>query len=269
MLEKLSKNDADKYQSFWNEFGQVLKEGQAEDYNNREQIAKLLRFASTHTDTAVQNVGLADYVERMKEGQDKIYYITADSFNAAKNSAHLEIFRKKGIEVVLMYDRIDEWLVSHLDEFDGKKLVSVTKGDLDLGDLEDEESKKHQEEAQQELAGFIERVKTSLGDAVLEVRLTHRLTDTPACVVADEHGMSSQLIKLMQAAGQPVPEQKFILELNPDHALVKKVADVQDEALFGEWSHLLLDQATLSERGSLDDPSAFIKRINELLMKSA
>jgi len=268
MLEKLAKSDTDKYQTFWNEFGQVLKEGPAEDYSNREQIAKLLRFASTHSDSSAQNVGLADYVERMKEGQDKIYFITADSFNAARNSAHLEIFRKKGIEVVLMYDRIDEWLVSHLSEFDGKPLVSVTKGDLDLGDLEDEETKKHQEEAQQELAGFIERVKTSLGEAVQEVRLTHRLTDTPACVVADEHGMSSQLMKLMQAAGQPVPEQKFILELNPDHALVKKVADIQDDALFGEWSQLLLEQATLSERGSLDDPSAFIKRINELLMKS-
>ncbi|MCE2573176.1 molecular chaperone HtpG [Motilimonas eburnea] len=266
MLDKLAK-DEEKYQGFWNEFGQVLKEGPAEDFSNKEKIAKLLRFASTHTDEATQNVSFDAYVERMKEGQEKIYYITADSFNAAKNSPHLEIFRKKGIEVFLMYDRIDEWLLSHLSEFDGKQLVSITKGDLDLGDLEDAESKEQKEKQESEFASFLERAKTALGDQVAEVKLTHRLTDTPSCIVAGAHDMSTQMIKLMQSVGQTVPEQKPVFELNPDHSMVKHVADIQDEDTFTQWLNLLLDQAVLSEKGSLDDPSQFVRRINELLMK--
>ncbi|MCE0558983.1 molecular chaperone HtpG [Motilimonas sp. E26] len=266
MLDKLAK-DEEKYQPFWKEFGQVLKEGPAEDFANKEKVAKLLRFASTHTDEAVQNVSFDAYIERMKEGQEKIYYITADSFNAAKNSAHLEIFRKKGIEVFLMYDRIDEWLLSHLNEFAGKQLVSVTKGDLDLGDLEDAEAKEQKEKQETEFASFLERAKTALGDKVAEVRLTHRLTDTPSCIVAGAQDMSTQMIKLMQSVGQTVPEQKPVFELNPDHAMVKHVADLQDEESFAQWLNLLLEQAVLSEKGSLDDPSEFVSRINTLLMK--
>ncbi|MDX1300487.1 MAG: molecular chaperone HtpG, partial [Pseudomonas sp.] len=204
MLEQMAKNDADKYQGFWKEFGNVLKEGPAEDYANREQIAGLLRFASTHNDSDAQTVSLDDYIARMKEGQDKIYYITADSYAAASHSPHLEIFRKKGIEVLLMWERVDEWLMNHLSDFKDKQFVSVTKGELDLGELDDEETKKAQEEAKEALAPLLERVKTALGEEVKEVRLTHRLTSTPSCVVADEHDMSTQMIKLMRSAGQPV-----------------------------------------------------------------
>ncbi|WP_026959968.1 molecular chaperone HtpG [Aliagarivorans taiwanensis] len=265
MLERMAKNDAEKYQNFWNEFGQVLKEGPAEDFANKEQIAKLLRFASTQGEGADQTVALADYIERMKEGQDKIYYVTADSHAAAANSAHLEIFNKKGIEVLLLSDRIDEWLLSHLNEFDGKSLVSITKGDLDLGELDDEESKQQKEQAETEYASFVERAKESLGDKVKDVRLTHRLTDTPSCIVVDEHDMTTQMQKLMEAVGQQIPEQKYIFELNPQHPLVKKVADEQDDGAFSEWLELLFEQACLSERGSLENPADFIKRINRLL----
>ena len=268
MLAKLAKDDAEKYAKFWSEFGNVLKEGPAEDYANREEIAKLLRFASTAGEGEAQTVSLEDYVGRMKEGQQKIYYITADSYAAAKNSPHLEIFRKKGVEVLLMWERVDEWLMSHLTEFDGKQLVSVTRGELDLGDLEDEASKQAQEEAEKANAGLVERVKQSLGDAVKEVRVTHRLTDSPSCIVTDAHGMSTQMIKLMRAAGQPVPEQKYILELNPDHALVKKLDTIQDEALFGEWVTLLHEQAQLAEQGGLNDPASFVSRINRLLLQA-
>lgn len=247
MLEKMAKNDAEKYQSFWNEFGNVLKEGPAEDFSNREKIAGLLRFSSTHADSDAQTVSLADYIERMKEGQDKIYYVTADSLQAAKSSPHLEIFRKKGIEVLLMGERIDEWLTSHLTEFSEKQFVSIAKANLDLGDLEDEESKKAKEEAEKEVEGLLERAKTALGDKVGEVKFTHRLTDSPACIVADDNGMTTQMMKLMQAAGQTVPDVKYHLELNPEHALVKMLADTQDEALFNEWVGVLFDQAALSE----------------------
>lgn len=266
MLEKMAKDDSEKYQGFWKEFGNVLKEGPAEDFANREQIAGLLRFASTHNDSDAQTVALADYVARMPEGQDKIYYITADSFAAASHSPHLEIFRKKGIEVLLMWERVDEWLMSHLNEFDGKQLVSVTKGELDLGELDDEETKQAQEEAKAALAPLLERVQTALGDEVKEVRLTHRLTNTPSCVVAGEHDMSTQMIKLMQSAGQPVPEQKYILELNPEHVLVKKLETLEEEAQFKEWSQLLLEQAQLAEQGGLKDPAAFVARVNRLLL---
>lgn len=264
MLEKLAKDDAEKYQTFWKEFGLVLKEGPAEDRANQEAIAKLLRFASTHNDSAEQNVSLEAYVSRMVEGQEKIYYITADSYAAAKSSPHLELFRKKGIEVLLLSDRIDEWMMSYLTEFDGKAFQSVSKADESLSKLADEESEE-QKEAEKALEPFVDRVKTLLGDRVKEVRLTHRLTDTPAIVTTDANEMSTQMAKLFAAAGQAVPEVKYIFEINPDHQLVKRVADTQDDARFGEWVELLLDQALLAERGTLDDPNQFIRRMNQLL----
>ncbi|MBE1299156.1 MAG: molecular chaperone HtpG [Alteromonadaceae bacterium] len=269
MLDKVAKNDAEKYQSFWNEFGNVIKEGPAEDQANKEKIAKLLRFASTNEDSSVQNVSLEDYIGRMKEGQDKIYYVTADSYQAAKNSPHLEIFKKKGIEVLLMSDRIDEWLMSHLTDYSEKQFQSITRGALDLGDLEDEESKKAQEEAEKQVEGLTDRVKTALGEKVKDVKFTHRLTDSPACVVADEFGMTTQMAKLMEAAGQAVPEMKYNLELNPEHALVKLMADVQDEEQFGKWSQVLFDQASLTEQGNLKDPASFVNQLNSLLLDLA
>ena len=264
MLEKLAKDDAEKYLQFWKEFGLVLKEGPAEDFANKETVAKLLRFASTHNDSSEQIVSLEDYISRMKEGQKAIYYITADSYVAAKNSPHLELFNKKGIEVLLLSDRIDEWMLSYLTEFDGKPLQSITKADLDLGDLADKESEtqKQQDEA---FGSFIERVKNLLGERVKTVRLTHNLTDTPAVVSTDNDQMTTQMAKLFAAAGQPVPEVKYTFELNPEHHLVKKVADIADEAEFADWVELLLEQAMLAERGSLENPAAFIKRINKLL----
>ncbi|HHE9970295.1 TPA: molecular chaperone HtpG [Haemophilus influenzae] len=264
MLEKLAKDDAEKYLQFWKEFGLVLKEGPAEDFANKETVAKLLRFASTHNDGREQTVSLEDYISRMKEGQKAIYYITADSYVAAKNSPHLELFNKKGIEVLLLSDRIDEWMLSYLTEFDGKQLQSITKADLDLGDLADKESEtqKQQDEA---FGSFIERVKNLLGERVKTVRLTHNLTDTPAVVSTDNDQMTTQMAKLFAAAGQPVPEVKYTFELNPEHHLVKKVADIADETEFADWVELLLEQAMLAERGSLENPAAFIKRINKLL----
>lgn len=264
MLDKLAKDDAEKYQTFWQQFGLVLKEGPAEDPSNREAIAKLLRFASTHSDSSAQTVSLEDYVSRMVEGQDKIYYITADSYAAAKSSPHLELFRKKGIEVLLLSDRIDEWMMSYLTEFDGKSFQSVSKADEALDKLADEESEA-QKEAQKALEPLVERVKTLLGDRVKDVRFTHRLTDTPAIVVTDADEMSTQMAKLFAAAGQPAPEVKYIFELNPEHALIKRAADESDDAAFGEWVELLLDQALLAERGTLDDPNQFIRRMNKLL----
>lgn len=265
MLEKLAKEDAEKYQQFWKEFGLVLKEGPAEDFANKETIAKLLRFASTHNDSSEQTVSLEDYVARMKEGQKAIYYITADSYVAAKNSPHLELFNKKGIEVLLLSDRIDEWMLSYLTEFDGKALQTITKADLDLGDLADKEENEAQKEQDKAFDSFIERVKTLLGERVKEVRLTHRLTDTPAVVSTGNDQMTTQMAKLFAAAGQPVPEVKYTFELNPEHHLVKKVADIADEAAFADWVELLLEQAMLAERGSLENPAAFIKRVNKLL----
>lgn len=264
MLEKLAKDDAEKYLQFWKEFGLVLKEGPAEDFANKETVAKLLRFASTHNNSSEQTVSLEDYISRMKEGQKAIYYITADSYVAAKNSPHLELFNKKGIEVLLLSDRIDEWMLSYLTEFDGKQLQSITKADLDLGDLADKESEtqKQQDEA---FGSFIERVKNLLGERVKTVRLTHNLTDTPAVVSTDNDQMTTQMAKLFAAAGQPVPEVKYTFELNPEHHLVKKVADIADEIEFADWVELLLEQAMLAERGSLENPAAFIKRINKLL----
>ncbi len=264
-LEKLAKDDAEKYQTFWKQFGLVLKEGPAEDHANQEPIAKLLRFASTHTDSSEQTVSLEDYVARMKEGQEKIYYITADSYAAAKSSPHLELLRKKGIEVLLLSDRIDEWMMSYLTEFDGKKFQSIAKADESLDKLADEVDEQTKE-AEKALEPFVERVKTLLGDRVKAVRFTHRLTDTPAIVTTDNDEMSTQMAKLFAAAGQAVPEVKYIFELNPEHVLVKRTADTQDEERFKEWVELLFDQALLAERGTLEDPNLFIRRMNQLLV---
>ncbi|GAB1042096.1 MAG: molecular chaperone HtpG [Shewanella algae] len=266
MLEKLAKDDSDKYQQFWAEFGQVLKEGPAEDWSNRERVAGLLRFASTHNDSAAQTVSLDDYIGRMKEGQSKIYYIVADSYEAAAHSPHLELLRKKGIEVLLMSDRIDEWLINHLTEYKEKALHSVTRGELDLGELEDENEKAEQEKLAAESESLLKRIKEALADKVKDVRVTTRLTDTPACVVAGEGEMSSQMIKLMQAAGQQVPEVKPTFELNPTHPLVARLNEEADESRFNDWSNLLLQQAMLSEKGSLADPSEFIRLMNQMLL---
>ncbi|REL26490.1 molecular chaperone HtpG [Thalassotalea euphylliae] len=269
MLEKLGKKDQEQYQSFWNEFGQVLKEGPAEDMANKEQIGKLLRFASTNEDSSVQNVSLPDYVERMKEGQDKIYYVVADSFAAAKNSPHLEVFRKKGIEVLLLSDRIDEWLVSHLTEFDGKQLQSVARGGVDLSGMEDEESKEAQEKLEQEFDSVAKRMKEALGDKVQDVKISNRLTDSPAVIVTAEDDMSIQMQKLMASVGQEVPETQPIFEINAEHELVKHVADEQDDDKFNQWVEVLFEQATLAERGSLSDPASFVAKLNKLMMSLA
>lgn len=264
MLEKLAKDDAEKYQQFWQQFGLVLKEGPAEETANRETVARLLRFASTHNDSNIQNVSLADYVSRMVEGQDKIYYITADSYAAAKNSPHLELFRKKGIEVLLLSDRIDEWMMSYLTEFDGKAFQSVSKADPSLEKLADEESDA-QKEAEKALEPLLERAKNWLGERVKDVRFTHRLSETPAVVVTDSQDISTQMAKLFAAAGQDVPQVKYIFELNPEHALVKRAAEAEDDQQFGDWIELLYDQALLAEQGTLDDPNQYIRRVNQLL----
>ena len=271
MLEDMANSEEqaqrDKYASFWKEFGQVLKEGIGEDASNKERIAKLLRFASTHNDSEAQNVSLADYVGRMKEGQDKIYYVTAESYAAAKNSPHLEIFRRKGVEVLLLTDRVDEWMLSFLSEFEGKELVSVAKGDLDLGKLEDEAEKKQHEEVEAQYKDLIEKMKTALADKAKDVRVTFRLTDSPACLVADENELSANLVRMLKAAGQNAPQTKPILEVNPDHPLVQRLK--YEDAKFVEWSHILFDQATLAEGGTLDDPAGFVKRLNEMLLGMA
>ena len=266
LLEEMAENDPEKYARFWKEFGRVLKEGPGEDFGNKEKIAGLLRFASTDADTEEEVVSLKDYLGRMKEGQDKIYYVTADSFAAAKHSPHLEIFRKKGIEVLLLSDRVDEWLVSSLTEFDGRKLQSVAKGDLDLGKLEDEAEKEQQKKAEDDFTDLVEKVKAVLGDdKVRDVRVTHRLTDSPACIVAGEHDMSANLERLLKAAGQKGTSTKPILEINPQHALVARLRDEGDEARFADWAHLLFEQALLAEGGQLEDPASFVRRLNGLL----
>ncbi|HEV7617941.1 MAG TPA: molecular chaperone HtpG [Burkholderiaceae bacterium] len=271
MLEDLADSDEqeqkDKYAKFWKEFGQVLKEGLGEDMANKERIAKLLRFASTHNDGDAQTVSFTDYAGRMKEGQDKIYYVTAESYAGAKNSPHLEIFRKKGVEVLLMTDRVDEWMLSFLQDFDGKELVSVAKGDLDLGKLEDEAEKKRHEETETTYKDLVEKMKTALADKAKEVRVTFRLTDSPACLVADENELSGNLMRMLKAAGQNAPESKPILEINPDHPLVQRLK--YEDGKFADWSHILFDQAMLAEGGTLADPSAFVKRLNEMLLGMA
>lgn len=268
MLEGLANSDEaadkEKYAKFWEAFGAVLKEGVGEDQANKDKIAGLIRFASTHGDGDKQIVSLADYIARMKDGQEKIYYVTADSFNAARNSPHLEIFKKKGIEVLLLSDRVDEWVVGHLTEFEGKQLQSVAKGGLDLGKLEDEAEKQEAEKAADEYKDLLEKVKTALGDKVKDVRVTYRLTDSPSCLVSDEHDPSGNLARLLKAAGQKAPDIKPILEINPQHPAVMRLK--YEEARFDDWAALLFEQATLAEGGQLDDPAGFVKRINDLMM---
>ena len=264
LLEDLAKNDAEKYATFWTEFGQVLKEGVGQDFNNQDKIAGLLRFASTHQDSATETVSLADYIGRMKEGQDAIYYITAETFNAAKNSPHLEVFRKKGIEVLLLSSRVDEWVVGSLTEFQGKSLASVAKGGLDLGALEDEAEKQQQAKEADEHKELVERFKTSLAGRVKEVRVTHRLTDSPACLVADEHDMGGNMARMLKAAGQKIPESQPILEINPQHPVVMRLKEETEH--FDDWAAVLFDQSLLAEGGQLDDPAGFVKRVNQLML---
>ena len=268
-LSKMQKNDAEKYATFWKEFGQVIKEGTGEDMANKEALAKLMMFSTTETGSEEQTVTLADYVSRMKDKQDKIYYITAESFAAAKNSPHLEVFRKKGIEVLLLADRVDEWLTNSLTEFDDKQLQSVAKGDLDLGELANEEEKKAQEETDKDFADLVERVKATLGDKVKDVRITHRLTDSPACLVVDDMDMSANLERMLKAAGQQVGGTKPIFEVNPEHPMVVRLKDESDDTRFEDWSSILFDQALLAEGGQLEDPASYVKRLNALLLTVA
>jgi molecular chaperone HtpG len=265
-LENMAKNEPEKYATFWKEFGKVFKEGVVDDHNNKPRIAKLLRFSTTHDDNPAPVITLEDYVGRMKEGQKKIYYITADSFLAAKNSPHIEIFRNKGIEVLLLTDQIDEWVSTQLTEFDGKSLQSITKGDLDLGDLEDEEEKKEAEKATDALKPLLDRIKTALGEKVKEVRITHRLTTSPACLVADEQAMDASLERLLKSAGQTIPGSNPIMEINPQHPIVEALKEEKDETRFQDWAFILFEQALLSEGGQLDDPAAFVKRLNEMFI---
>ena len=265
VLEAMAKDEPETYRAFWQEFGNVLKEGPGEDFTNRERIAKLLRFASTQLDTDEQVVSLEDYVGRMKDGQEKIYFVTADSFAAAKNSPHLQVFRRKDIEVLLLSDRVDEWLVSHLTEFDGKPLVSIAKGQLDLDALADEDEKEAAKKTEGEYADLVTRMQEVLGERVKEVRVSRRLTDSPSCLVTDEQDMAVHLQRLLKQAGQQVPESRPILEINPDHALVSRLKDETGDGRFADWSHILFDQALLSEGGQLEDPVSFVNRLNDLL----
>ena len=262
LLEKLSTQEPDQYQKFWKEFGLVIKEGPVEDFANRDSVAALLRFATTSSPSEEQNVSLSEYLGRMKEGQDKIYYITASTYNAAKNSPHLEIFKKKGIEVLLLSDKIDEWLVGHLHEFQGKSLQSISKGKIDLDEVPENK------EQAETLAPMLEHIKKVLVDRVKDVLITHRLTDSPACIVADENDMGFEMQRILQAAGQKTPDTKPIFEINPEHALIKGLHEVQDDVKFEQWIHVLFEQAVLAEGGQLDNPADFVKRVNELLMAS-
>ena len=266
LLDELAENQKDKYTTFWREFGRVMKEGVGEDFANKDRIAKLLRFSSTHTDSEEQTVSLADYVSRMKPEQTKIYYVTAETFLAAQHSPHLEFFRKKGVEVLLLSERVDEWLVSNLHEFEGKPLASVARGELDLGGLADEEKKAREAQAG-EYKGLVEKIKEALGDRVKEVRITHRLTDSPCCLVADEHDPGGNLARILKSVGQKAPDVKPILEINPDHAMISRLK--QQEAHFADWSKLLFDQALLAEGGQLEDPAGFVKRMNALMLGMA
>jgi molecular chaperone HtpG len=269
LLEELAENEKDKFAKLWKEFGRVFKEGLGEDHANKERIARLARFSSTRAESEEQTVSLTEYVSRMKDGQDKIYYITADSFVAAKSSPHLEIFRKKDVEVLLMFDRVDEWAISNLAEFEGKKLQSVAKGDLDLGQLQDENERKEQDKEAGEFKDLTDKIAKTLGGKVKEVRVTHRLTSSPACLVSDQWGMSMNLERLLKAAGQKVPDVKPVLEVNPHHVLVQGLKYESDEKRFADWSYILFDQAVLAEGGQLDDPGSFVKRLNELMIALA
>jgi molecular chaperone HtpG len=267
-IEKMAKNNPEDYASFWGEFGRVLKEGPAEDSANKEKIAKLFRYASTNNDSDIENVSLDDYISRMKEGQDKLYYITGDSYAAVKNSPHLELFKKKGIEVILMHDRVDEWMMSYLSEYDGKSFVNIAKGELDLGDLEDKEDKEKAEKAAKDYESLLKHMTESLGDKVKEVRISTRLTDSPSCLVVEQQDMAVSMQKILKQAGHEVPNIEPILEINVEHPLVKRLSDEQDDAKFKDWSHLLFDQAMLSEGGQLEDPVSFVTRINQLLLET-
>jgi molecular chaperone HtpG len=269
LLEDLAANQPKKYTTFWGEFGRVLKEGVIEDPANRERIARLLRFASTHANTPDQTVSLADYLGRAKSGQDAIYFVAADGFSAASNSPHLEVFRKHGVEVLLLSDRIDEWLVSQLTEFDGKKLQSAADGRLDVSKLGAEPTTIADEQQQAEYQDLLTRVQGVLKDRASAVRLTHRLTESPACLVGDEHGLSRHLERVLRDAGQQVPANRPILEINPDHPVVQRLRQESDATLFADWSHILFDQALLAEGGELDDPAAFVKRLNSLTLALA
>ncbi|VVO60499.1 Chaperone protein HtpG [Pseudomonas fluorescens] len=267
MLEKLAKNDPEQYKGFWKNFGQVMKEGPAEDFANKEKIAGLLRFASTQGEEGEQVVSLAEYLARAKEGQDKIYYLTGETYAQVKNSPHLEVFRKKGIEVLLLTDRIDEWLMSYLSDFDGKSFVDVARGDLDLGNLDSEEDKKAAEEVAKSKEGLVERLKTALGDSVAEVRVSHRLTDSPAILAIGEQDLGMQMRQILEASGQKVPESKPIFEFNPAHPLIEKLDNEQSDERFGDLSHILFDQAALAAGDSLKDPAAYVRRLNKLLVE--
>jgi molecular chaperone HtpG len=267
MLEKLAKNEPEQYKGFWKNFGQVMKEGPAEDFANKEKIAGLLRFASTSDESGEQSVSLADYLARAKEGQDKIYFLTGESYAQVKNSPHLEVFRKKGIEVLLLTDRIDEWLMSYLSEFDGKSFVDVARGDLDLGKLDSEEDKKAQEEVAKEKEGLVERLKAALGESVSEVRVSHRLTDSPAILAIGEQDLGLQMRQILEASGQKVPDSKPIFEFNPGHPLIEKLDNEQSEDRFADFSHILFDQAALAAGDSLKDPAAYVRRLNKLLVE--
>jgi molecular chaperone HtpG len=267
MLEKVAKNDPEKYQKFWTEFGKALKEGPAEDTSNRERVAKLLRFSTTHSDSEDETVSFDDYISRMQEGQEKIYFIAADSYSAAKNSPHLEIFKKKGIEVILLSDRVDEWLTSHLMEFDGKKLQSVAKGELDLG--KDEDSEKELEVKTKASEKLVKRMKKSLNEKVEEVRVSNRLTDSPACIVLNEQDMAMHMQRIMKEAGHAMPASKPILEINPDHPIVKKMDAEKSKKKFDDWSDILFDQALLAEGGQLEDPASFVAKLNKMLVSIA
>lgn len=267
MLEKLAKNEPEQYQGFWKNFGQVIKEGPAEDFANKEKIAGLLRFSSSNDASGEQSVALADYLARAKEGQDKIYYLSGESFAQVKNSPHLEVFHKKGIEVLLLTDRIDEWLMSYLTEFDGKNFVDVTRGDLDLGKLDSEEEKKAQEEVAKSKEGLLERLKATLGDLVGEVRVSHRLTDSPAILAIGEQDLGMQMRQILEASGQKVPESKPIFEINPAHPLIEKLDAEQSEDRFADLTHILFDQAALAAGDSLKDPATYVRRLNKLLVE--
>lgn len=267
MLEKLAKNEPEQYKGFWKNFGQVMKEGPAEDFANKEKIAGLLRFASTHGDDGEQVVGLVEYLARAKEGQDKIYYLTGETYAQVKNSPHLEVFRKKGIEVLLLTDRIDEWLMSYLSDFDGKSFVDVARGDLDLGNLDSEEDKKAAEEVAKSKEGLVERLKAALGESVAEVRVSHRLTDSPAILAIGEQDLGLQMRQILEASGQKVPDSKPIFEFNPAHPLIEKLDNEQSDERFGDLSHILFDQAALAAGDSLKDPAAYVRRLNKLLVE--
>lgn len=267
MLSKLASKDAESYQAFWEQFGQVLKEGPAEDFNNKEKIAKLFRFASTHTNTGTQDQSLEDYIGRMKEGQEKIYYVAAENFTTGSNSPHLEVFRKKGIEVLVLFDRVDEWLMGHMMDFEGKQFQDVGKGELDLGSLEDEEDKKEKEKLETENKDLVERVKTVLEERVEEVRVTNRLTDSPACLVVADGDMGAQMRRILEQAGQAIPDAKPIMELNPEHSLVQRLDQESDEDRFADLVQILFDQSMLAEGGQLDDPASYVHRLNKLLLE--